>query len=127
MLQNLFRQRQRSNTGSYGENLAVSYLLTQHFRIVERNFKASYGEIDIVARDGETLVFVEVKTRTTKAYGSPLEAVTPRKLREVVQAAHYYRLRHPSRLGMRIDVIGIELDAETNSLRSLRHVRNVTQ
>lgn len=117
----------QSNVGSIGEQIASSYLLTNHFKILERNFRARYGEIDIVALDGPTLVFVEVKTRSTPAYGSPESSVTPRKLREIIQTGEYYLLLHPKQTrNMRIDVIAIMLDPVSWEAVSLRHLRSVT-
>lgn len=118
---------QRSNLGLQGEQIASSYLRKQNFRILEHNFKARYGEIDIIALDGNTLVFVEVKTRTSRVYGTPEDAITPKKLREIAKTAQYYRLRHPEfTSGVRIDVIAIEMDRSSGELRALRHLRNVT-
>lgn len=121
------RQQQRSKLGKEGEAIAVSYLLKKHYRILERNFKARYGEIDIVALDGDTLVFVEVKTRSSRLYGTPEEAITPWKLRELAKTAQYYHLLHPEHTGgMRIDVLAFILDPLTRNILHFQHVRNVT-
>ncbi len=117
----------KSKVGSIGEQAAASYLLSKHFRILERNFKARYGEIDIVARDGNTLVFVEVKTRCTASFGSPELSVTPGKLRDVIQTAQYYVLLHPERNpDMRIDVVAIMLDPVSYAVTKLTHLVSVT-
>jgi len=119
--------RYRNKIGIVGENFALSYLRKQHFRILERNFKARYGEIDIIAQDGHTVVFVEVKTRSSTAYGTPEEAITAKKLHEVILTSQYYLHRHPERASdWRIDVIAILLDPLTYSPSSLRHIPNVT-
>ncbi len=75
------------SVGCEGENLAVAYLERQRYRILERNFRCKGGEIDIVARDGKVLVFVEVKTRKTVSYGLPQLAVTLFKQRQISKAA----------------------------------------
>lgn len=73
--------------GSEGESLAVTYLERHRYKILERNFRCRGGEIDIVARDGKTIVFVEVKTRTNGHYGPPQLAVTSFKQRQISKAA----------------------------------------
>ncbi|MBI5019157.1 YraN family protein [Candidatus Gottesmanbacteria bacterium] len=120
-------QQPPSNLGRLGESYAVSYLSRHHFVILARNFRAGHGEIDIVANDHDTLVFVEVKTRSTLSFGSPQSAVTPMKLREIIKTAQYYMLTHPGKpMQVRIDVIAILVDADTGSVRSLEHIPNVS-
>lgn len=117
--------RNRQQLGKQGENLAVSYLTKHGYRILQRNFKVRYGEIDIIALYDHTLIFVEVKTREDTSFGAPEEAVTPRKLREVVRTAQFFKSLHPELPeSMRIDVIAILL--EGNSIRRLEHIPNVT-
>lgn len=112
--------------GKLGEDLACEYLSKHGYRILERNFKRRYGELDIVALSGTVLVFIEVKTRIGNSFGLPEEAVTPRKLREVIKTAGFYKLLHPELPeSLRIDVIGIELSfGET--LKYFNHIQNVT-
>ncbi len=66
--------------GNLGEDRAVEYLENLGYEIFERNFRTRFGEIDIIARDGETLCFVEVKKKTSDRFGSPAEMITPKKL-----------------------------------------------
>jgi uncharacterized protein (TIGR00252 family) len=121
-----FQPRHRQLLGKRGEDLAVSYLQKHGFRIIERNFKVRYGEIDIVSVVGDILVFVEVKTRIGEKFGKPEEAVTPRKLREVIQTAEYYKMCHDGLPdAMRIDVIGIELTPE-GDIVSFNHIQSIT-
>src|SRR6184192_267836 len=80
----------RQGLGRTGERLAAEVLLKQGYRILEQNFRCSYGEIDLVAEDEHDLIFVEVKTRRGNAYGLPEEAVTARKRQKLVQVASYY-------------------------------------
>jgi putative endonuclease len=75
------------NTGKAGEDLALEFLKKRGYRIIDRNFRTRVGEIDIVARDGETVCFVEVKTRCQDCYGAPEESVDVRKQRHMVKAA----------------------------------------
>ena len=95
--------------GSEYEALAADYLQGIGYRIVERNFRCRSGEIDLIARDGEMLVFVEVKYRTSRRSGDPLEAVTERKQHTISQVAQYYMLRNgiPFDTPCRFDVVGI--------------------
>ena len=116
----------KQKLGKLGEGLAATYLQKHGFRIIERNFKARYGELDIICIQDQTLVFVEVKTRVGHAFGTPEEAVTPWKLREVVKTAEYFVLTHKGLPeSERIDVIGIELD-EGDGIVSFKHLVNVT-
>jgi len=89
-------------TGSRNEELAASYL------IVERNFKTKIGELDIIARDGSVLVFVEVRSRATDAFGSALDAVNETKRQKVSRMAQQYiAWRRPEFESARFDVIAI--------------------
>lgn len=118
----------RQELGKAGEDYASRYLQSNGFVILDRNFKARYGEIDIVAlsRSPKILVFVEVKTRVGRDFGLPEESVTPRKLREIIKTAQYYVLKHPGVPdAQRIDVIGIEYD-EKNTMIYFNHIQNVT-
>ncbi len=76
--------------GKEGEELALGFLKAQGYRIKERNFKNKLGEIDIVAQDKDTICFIEVKTRTNEDFGTPLEAVMPRKQHKLSQLALSY-------------------------------------
>jgi|SRR3989344_2563498 len=68
-------------TARLGEKLAGEFLEKQGYKIIERNFRKGYGEIDIIALDKKTLVFVEIKTKTSNAFGTPFEAITPFKIK----------------------------------------------
>ena len=94
--------------GRYGEELAAKYLVAAGFAILERNWRCELGEIDIVARDGDTLVVCEVKTRRGLNYGSPLESITYRKLATLRGLAGRWLQQHGARpSGVRIDVVGV--------------------
>ena len=98
----------RLTLGAWGEEQAVEYLRRQGMKILEQNFTTRVGEIDIIARDKKNLVFVEVKTRRSNAFGSPQEAVGARKQRQIVRTAHWYLQNHPcGKLQPRFDVIAI--------------------
>jgi len=94
--------------GRSGEDIACRYLQGQGFEILERGFRLFRGEIDIVAREGATLVFVEVKARADESHGRPEEAVTPAKQRQIRRIARGYLMTHPAPdVDCRFDVIAI--------------------
>jgi putative endonuclease len=94
--------------GRTGEDLACAYLRRKGYEIVARGYRLFRGEIDIIARDGGTLVFVEVKTRADEEFGRPEEAVTPSKQRQVRRIAQGYLVDHPGgESGCRFDVVSI--------------------
>lgn len=97
-------------TGQKYEEQAVAYLTDRGYVIVERNYKCPYGEIDIIARDGEYLVFLEVKYRRSDAWGSPGEAVDGRKQRRISRAAlcFYGKNGYERDIPCRFDVIGVD-------------------
>lgn len=84
------RGRETLTLGAVGEELAVRFLQAQGYQLLVRNYTCGLGEIDLVARDGGYLVFVEVKTRRSDLKGLPAEAVTPRKRRQVIKTAKAY-------------------------------------
>lgn len=94
--------------GIYGEKLALKYLKKQKYKILEKNFRCALGEIDIVAKDGEFLVFIEVKTRSSNAFGEPMEAVDFYKQRKLSKLAVYYqKLKRKLDVPVRFDVVDI--------------------
>jgi putative endonuclease len=97
--------------GQEGEALACRHLRAQGFRIVAHNWRCPFGELDLVARDGDTLVFVEVKCRSSPGYGGPEGALTPGKRRRLIAAAGAYLMREEPDLPVRFDVIAICGDA----------------
>ena len=98
-------------TGSSGEKKAVQYLKSNGFIILETNFSTDIGEIDIIAASGDTLVFIEVKTRKTIAFGFPSEAVDYRKQNKIsMVASQYIKKRMMYGVKIRFDVIEIILD-----------------
>lgn len=113
--------RQRA-LGQTGEDLAADFLQQQGMVIVERNFRCQQGEIDIIARDGDAIVFVEVKTRRNSALGSPLEAVTGAKLKRIsLLSGIWLREQTEFFATIRIDALGIVMEPEPD----YSHRRNV--
>lgn len=103
----------RKKLGKWGEDKAIDYLDKKGFRILDRNVYTAYGEIDIVAEtaleNSALTVFIEVKTRTTKQFGFPEQAVGPRKREHILDAAAAYLQKNPQRGDhWRVDVIAVE-------------------
>jgi putative endonuclease len=110
--------------GRRGEQLAADYLLGAGYAILERNWRCRAGEIDLVAQDGAETVFVEVKTRSSVAFGHPLEAITAQKLARLRRLAAAWCEEHPGRRrGIRIDAIAVL--APLNGEVQLEHLRRV--
>ncbi len=98
----------RRHFGNSGEERAAVFLQEKGYEILERNFSCPFGELDIVARQGRLLAFVEVKTRRSLKFGRPAAAVTPSKQRKLRTTALCYLKRHPHpRCTIRFDVIEI--------------------
>ena len=100
--------RVASAIGEYGERLAGEYLTGLGYELLDRNWRCAQGELDIVARDGACLVFCEVKTRRSTAFGSPVEAVTPTKAARLRRLAISWLRAHDTHAPeLRVDVIGV--------------------
>lgn len=110
--------------GSRGERTAATFLKRQGFRIVERNYSTPWGEIDLVALDGTTIVFVEVKTRSSLVAGRPEEAVTLDKQKKLTQMALAYLKKHQLlEHSARFDVVAIVWPKNARE-PEIRHLRN---
>ncbi|MFH1154937.1 MAG: YraN family protein [Pseudomonadota bacterium] len=94
--------------GKQAEDLACNFLQNQGYVILERNFRTRFSELDIIARHGDTLVFLEVKARKTLSRGTPREAITPVKQQRIVKAASWYLAHHRlDQIRVRFDVVAI--------------------
>ncbi len=105
--------------GKRGELLACSFLTKKGYSILETNWRRKRLEIDIIALDGDELVFVEVKTRTTSIFGEPEEAVTPQKRRHLIQAANAYVIKSGYDRGSRFDVISIIIENDNCTIHHI--------
>jgi putative endonuclease len=113
-----------ADLGRWGEKQAVRFLKRLGFKIIERNFVSPVGEIDVVAREGDVLVFVEVKTRTEADFGGPLPAVNASKRRKLVQVAKSYLAgRRALDVKCRFDVVGVVQKLGSDE-PEIEHVRN---
>lgn len=102
----------RQRLGQKGENLAALFIRDKGYNIIVRNYRCKIGEIDIIAKDNDTLVFIEVKTRSNLAFGSPATAITAKKQRQISRTAqNYLASKHLFNTPARFDVISIILPA----------------
>ena len=107
--------------GNFGEEIACKYLKDNGYEIVDRNVHYSrFCELDVVAKYKNILVFVEVKTRNTETFGTPFEAVTPKKYENIKKGILNYISEHPCK-SYRFDVIGITLKPELQ----IKHLQNI--
>ena len=112
----------RIRTGKQGEDLAAAHLAENGYRILERNYRSVFGEIDIVAEEGDTLVFVEVKSRRSEAYGDPQLAVGPEKQRKISRVAmSYLSEKGWNRRPARFDIVAVKLRPSGNLIELIRN------
>lgn len=110
--------------GQIGEDLAVSFLRANDYVILDRNWRSSSGELDVVARHDRTLVFCEVKTRRSETYGSPAEAVTATKREHMRASALTWLAAHHVRYsGMRFDVLSVLYQSPTQ--HNVSHITGI--
>ncbi|NLY67637.1 MAG: YraN family protein [Tissierellia bacterium] len=114
--------RNNRNKGIIGENLAVEHLVNKGYGILERNYRTKIGEIDIIAIKNNTLIFVEVKTRTSANFGFPYEAVNKRKFHKILKTSLVY-IKQKGYKGyqVRYDIIEVFL----SNKRKINHIENV--
>ena len=106
------RTDRRRELGRYGEDYAARHLTRQGMVVLDRNWRCAAGEIDLVLRDGDVLVVCEVKTRSSTAFGAPLETVTPAKAERLQRlAALWLEERGVRPAGVRIDLVGVLLQS----------------
>jgi putative endonuclease len=110
-------QTDKQRQGGECEQQALAYLKRHGLRLVETNFSCKSGEIDLIMRDGESLVFVEVRQRADLAHGGAAASITPAKQRRIVRAAQFYLQRHQPTPPCRIDVVAID-GSELNWIRN---------
>lgn len=102
----------RQKIGKSGESAALRFLKKKGYKILEQNYRTRLGEIDIIARDRQTIVFIEVKTRRSLEYGSPKMALTPKKQRNISMTALYYlKVNDQSHAHARFDVVTVQSGA----------------
>ncbi len=119
--------RERMMTGEAGERLALSLLKRTGYRILGSNFRTPFGEIDIIARLGHVIVFVEVKSRITSSFGPPYLSVTKLKTRHIVKSALFYmRKRRIVDAHWRVDIVSVKLKYD-RKLESIEIIENAVE
>ncbi len=117
----------RKEVGNKGEKLAAKFLKRKGYKIIQRNYKCKLGEIDIIAEQDRTIVFVEVKTRRTQEFGPPQNAITAAKRSQISKVALFYiREKKFVDQSCRFDVIGITFSPESRKPR-IEHIENAFQ
>ena len=103
----------RSKLGTQGERIAAAHLESLGLVVEDRNYRTRFGEVDLIARDGEERVFVEVRTKRSTAFGTPEESLTPRKQARLIHAAEEYLAeRGLARASWRVDLVAITLQPD---------------
>jgi len=111
--------------GKWGEKLAAEFLVQRGYHIIAERWRALRGDIDLIAKHGNTIVFIEVKTRESGECGTPEESITPIKQRQLLRLAELFMAHHDptSNTPCRLDVIAIEHNIYTNE-KTIRHHQN---
>lgn len=107
--------------GTKGENLAVTFLKKKGYKIIARNYKTFIGEIDIIAKDGDITVFIEVKTRINDSFGYPFEAVNTKKKKKLKNLALLYLKNKGDESPVRFDVLSIFMN---NGKEEIEHIKD---
>ncbi len=114
----------RRDTGILGEKLAREFLEKQGYQIWQTNYRCPEGEIDIIAKHEDSLVFIEVRTKKSLEFGSPEESITPAKMEKLREVAAHYRQTHENLPdSWRIDVVAIELGKD-NKISRIELIEN---
>ena len=117
----------RGRLGREGEELACQFLREKGYAILATNYRCSWGEVDVIARDGGDLVFVEVRTRRSAGYGTPEESLTPAKVRRLRATAQDYLQNHAdAEASWRIDLVCIRRSPDRAAPR-INHLRHAVQ
>jgi putative endonuclease len=115
-------QKRRQKFGKESESMAVMHLKKNGYKILEQNYRIKLGEIDIIAKDKGTLVFVEVKAKRSDRFGHPKEAVTPKKQRKISKVAlHYLKATKQNHVKARFDVVAILLTRNSPSIEIVKN------
>lgn len=116
----------RQQVGRTGEAVAACYLQDRGYIIVESNYRCSLGEIDLVAYDGDTVVLVEVRTKTGFSHGSPEESINAEKARRLQRMALFYlKAKGLSKAPARIDLVAVLLDRTNLTVQNIRHIKGI--
>jgi len=119
---------QKQKIGKIGEDIAAKYLISHDFKVIYRNYRIKFGEIDIIAKKNQEIIFVEVKTRKKvigNMFGFPEEAVDKRKLTKISNTGIHFlhKFQYSQNTKWRIDIISIELNWKTR-IAKIKHIKN---
>uniref|UniRef100_A0A7C1J4G6 UPF0102 protein ENQ35_01385 n=1 Tax=Ammonifex degensii TaxID=42838 RepID=A0A7C1J4G6_9THEO len=115
----------RQQYGSEAEAVAAAHLKRKGYQILAQNYRCPYGEIDLIALDQGTLVFVEVRAKSSLRFGTPQESVGYKKQQKLREVARYYLANEWRRGSLcRFDVVAIRLDRESRKIKSIEHIKN---
>jgi putative endonuclease len=112
---------EHNELGKIGEQLAIDYLLKNGYKICERNYRYLKAEVDIIAVKENTLIAVEVKTRTSNYFGNPEDFVTKKKIKLLVSAIDFYVTKRNLDINVRFDIIAITFEKTTHKLEHLEN------
>lgn len=115
---------ERKKLGNDGENIAYGYLTDLGYKLVQKNYRIRSGEIDLIMTDQNTLVFIEVRTKSSSFYGSPLETVNYKKQNVIIKTANFFLHSHPKfqDSDCRFDVIGIVINKQNKV--EINHIKD---
>ena len=117
-----------NDIGIFGEERAAEYLKKRKYKIVTRNFKTIFGEVDIIARNKKEIVFVEVKTRSSNSFASPAEFVDSEKIGRIIRVSQFFMKHYKCTLSPRIDVVEvyISINDDKYTVERINHLENVS-
>ena len=111
--------------GKTGESIAIKYLIKKKYTIIDKNYRNALGEIDIIAKFKEEIIFIEVKTRKSRRYGYPEEAVNISKQKKIIKTASWYIARKGFKgNNFRFDVILIDFYSDKSKKEKIKHIKN---
>jgi putative endonuclease len=116
----------KKKIGAYGENIAADFLIRKGYEIIDRHFQTRTGEVDLIAKKDSQIIFVEVKTRTSRQFGLPEEAIDWRKRLKLMKTAKWYLAGRGEEMeNYRIDSIAVEINRRESKVK-IRHYKNIT-
>ena len=116
----------RQQVGQKGEQAARDYLEQKGYRIIETNYRCRLGEIDIIARDGDMVVIVEVRTKTGLAFGRPEESINQEKARKLHRLAlQYIQSNYHREVSSRIDLVAVMIEKSSGLVKDIKHIKNI--
>lgn len=122
----IIMEKYNKSVGNVGENFAISFLKKNKYKIIDKNFSCKLGEIDIIARNKNFLVFIEVKTRKDSEFGLASLAVTHQKRKKISNTAQYYLMKNKHNLDIRFDIIEVYVKVLKDEIicEKISHIEN---